>query len=354
MYQSENNFHEDNYFVNEFYPEYEVDDYKNNMYDDNLSIFDEGFNTMMEKGNDDRFVFEEINIEEKNKKPKTEINPLSKTRPTDSETKKDEENPKHLGKKRGLENEVKKDENEEDKKSVEEEDNRKIKKGKYFYIYKEFNKGKPKGRKKGYNNIGEKGKHDKYSNDNIARKIKSKFFSCILNYINSSMIEVEIENPKKKSKTKKFKPFFLKPEQEIIKNVNIDFNLNLLNLQLKDIFSKDTSKKVEKNFGSDKNRKLVQKIYNEKNQERVIKILNMTLYQCLEHFRGTKFYEELSGLEKEYDNVIKELEKKEKEDEEEVEGEAKENYIEKFKDLLNEFKEYFENRNKRNKKTRNN
>ena len=321
MYQSENNFHEDNYFVNEFYPEYEVDDYKNNMYDDNLSIFDEGFNTMMEKGNDDRFVFEEINIEEKNKKPKTEINPLSKTRPTDSETKKDEENPKHLGKKRVLENEVKKDENEEDKKSVEEEDNRKIKKGKYFYIYKEFNKGKPKGRKKGYNNIGEKGKHDKYSNDNIARKIKSKFFSCILNYI---------------------------------KNVNIDFNLNLLNLQLKDIFSKDTSKKVEKNFGSDKNRKLVQKIYNEKNQERVIKILNMTLYQCLEHFRGTKFYEELSGLEKEYDKVIEELEKKEKEDEEEVEGEAKENYIEKFKDLLNEFKEYFENRNKRNKKTRNN
>ena len=80
----------------------------------------------------------------------------------------------------------------------------------------------------------------------------------------------------------------------------------------------------------------------------------MTLYQGLEHFRGTKFYEELSGLEKEYDKVIEELEKKEKEDEEEVECEAKENYIEKFKDLLNEFKEYFENRNKRNKKTRNN
>lgn len=350
MYQ-ENNYEEDNYFSPQCnYPKFEPCE---KIYDNDADIFFEsefGYMTMMENG-DDKFKGGIIDLiqEEGKRKYYSEINPISrvKTKASESSTQKDEEKSKHLGKKREIENEKLEDEKEEDTKSVGKGDDKKKIIGDIFEIYKEFNKRKTKDKKK-----KERGKHDKYANDNIVRKIKSKLFNSILIFINSSMIEVEIENPKKNSKKKLFtKPFFLKIEQEIIANINIDFNLNLLNSQLKDIFSYDTSKKVEKNFGSDKNRKLVEKIYEEKIQKKVIEILNMTLYQCMEHFRGTKFYEELSGLEKEYKIVIKELEQKEKEDDEdEVEGEVKEDYIEKFKDLLNTFKEYYENKKKRKPK----
>ena len=55
----------------------------------------------------------------------------------------------------------------------------------------------------------------------------------------------------------------------------------------------------------DYNKKLVEKIYEERIQEKTIAILVKTFLECLEHFRGNKFYKELEGLEKEYQNVIK-------------------------------------------------
>ena len=52
----------------------------------------------------------------------------------------------------------------------------------------------------------------------------------------------------------------------------------------------------------------------------------------MEHFRGSKFYKELEGLEKDYINAINEFKNK---------GES-ENYINDFKYILNRFEKYLE------------
>ena len=217
--------------------------------------------------------------------------------------------------------------------------------GPIFKIFKEFKDFKNEnliqvGRKR-KNEQG--GKHDKYSSDNVTRKLKTKLFESILGVTNASIKPVEIENPKKYSKKTLYsKDFFLKIDQEIIKDINVENNKKLLKTQLKDIFSNKVSKKVER-YGLDYNKKLVEKIYTEKIQDKTIAILDKTFLECLEHFRGSKFFKELEGLENEYKNVIKGFR--------EI-GED-EDYIEVFKDLVNRFEEYYENKKSRNTKKSN-
>ena len=239
---------------------------------------------------------------------------------------------KLLEKKRETKDEV---ENEEDPKSDEEKTkSTKSIKGAIFEIVKEFDKKISKGRNSKFK-MG--GKHNKFSSDNIIRKIKSNLFDAILRYINASMKEEEVEIYEKNfKKIILSKPFLLKISQEIIKNINVEVNLNLLRSTLKEIFSNDVSKKVE-NHGLDKNKKLIEKIYEENKQKRAISILNMTFNQCLEQFRGSKKYKELDGLEKELQNVINDLKEK---------GESEE-YISDFIDLVNTFEEYYMNKKPR-------
>ena len=130
----------------------------------------------------------------------------------------------------------------------------------------------------------------------------------------------------------------LKPTQEIIRSISIEFNLELLDAKLKTIFSQDISKKVE-NHGLEKNKKLIEKIYSEKKQKKTIDILNMTLNQCLEQIKGSKKYKELEGLENEFKKVIENLEK----------VESKE-YVTKFVESVNSYREYFEDRKPRQTK----
>ena len=183
----------------------------------------------------------------------------------------------------------------------------------------------------------ESGKHDKYCYDNVTRKLKTKLFESILTVLNASINKVQIENPKKYSKKILYsRDFFLKVDQEIIKDINVENNKKLLKTKLKDIFSKKVSKKVER-FGLDYNKKLVEKIYEEKIQGKTIEILEKTFLECLEHFRGTKFYKELEGLEKEYTNIIKGFRDC---------GES-EDYIEIFEDLAKRFEDYYENKKSR-------
>ena len=168
----------------------------------------------------------------------------------------------------------------------------------------------------------EKGtKHDKFCYDNLTRKVKSKLFWVILNFLNSSL-------------SKKFssKYFFLKIRQNIILDTNTIFNRELLNSTLKDIYSNKIYTKVS-NYEEAHNKKLIDEIYREKIELKTISILDKTLLQCLEHFRGSKYYADLGGLENGYQNVIDEFISK---------GETNE-YIEKFKEFLSQFDNYYFN-----------
>ena len=160
--------------------------------------------------------------------------------------------------------------------------------------------------------------HTKNAFDNIVRKIKSKLFGAIIIILNKSLEEkknLEEKKIKKKENQKEKKgeiknECFLKPEQSIILQTNVKENLELLDMKLREIFSKNVSQKV-KNFSKEHqlnyNKNFIEKIKDDPRKQKTNEILDMTFFQCMEHFRGTKKYEALDGLENEYENVIKDM-----------------------------------------------
>jgi hypothetical protein len=210
---------------------------------------------------------------------------------------------------------------------------------KIFNITKEYERQNKKGRKRKFN-LSSNGKHDKFCYDNIVRKVKTKLFEIILFFINLSIIPVEKENQKKNSKKKEFyKPLLVKIDQEIIKTINVEDNLELLESKLKDIFSNKTSKKY-KHLGLDRNKKIIDEIYEQKIQKNTISILNKTFDQCLDHINGINYDEELAGLELRYLNIFKDLRSR---------GNS-EDYISKFKYMVKNFKSFYKNKKARKKK----
>ena len=221
------------------------------------------------------------------------------------------------------------------------------KKEKIFSINKIKKINKKLGRKKLTDNKETKVLHDKYSFDNTVRKIKAKLFNAILAILNKSLEQEENNNntQQRKRKIKVRNGCFLKIEQKTIINTNIKDNLELLNTTLKKIFSRDVGKKVAKYsiHGENYNKNLIKKIEeNNKKYKNTNDILNMTFFQCLEHFRKSEYYEELSGLELEYDNIINEMKKTEEED-----------YVGSFEAYLNTYEEIYKNKRPKNKKVKN-
>ena len=220
------------------------------------------------------------------------------------------------------------------------------KKEKIFSINKIKKINKKLGRKKLTDNKETKVLHDKYSFDNTVRKIKAKLFNAILAILNKSLEQEENNNntQQRKRKIKVRNGCFLKIEQKTIINTNIKDNLELLNTTLKKIFSRDVGKKVANYsiYGENYNKNLIKKIEeNNKKYKNTNGILNMTLFQCLEHFRKSEYYEELSGLELEYDNIINEMKKTEEE-----------NYVDSFKAYLKTYEKIYENKRPKNKKAK--
>lgn len=210
---------------------------------------------------------------------------------------------------------------------------------KIFNITKEYERQNKKGRKRKFN-LSSNGKHDKFCYDNIVRKVKTKLFEIILFFINLSIIPIEKENQKKNSKKKEFyKPLLVKIDQEIIKTINVEDNLELLESKLKDIFSNKTSKKY-KHLGLDRNKKIIDEIYEQKIQKNTISILNKTFDQCLDHINGINYDEDLAGLELRYLNIFKDLRSR---------GNS-EDYISKFKYMVKNFKSFYKNKKARKKK----
>lgn len=162
------------------------------------------------------------------------------------------------------------------------------------------------------------GKHDKYCYDNLTRKVKPKLFESIRNILNLSLSK------------KGYPKTFLKIIQSLILNTNTEFNRDLLKSKLKDIFSNEVYSKV-KNYDKNHNKNLIEEIYKDNILTKTISILEKTLLECLEHFRGSKYYVELEGLEEEYQAFIDELISK---------GETNA-YIMELKEFVSRFDKYY-------------
>ena len=137
-----------------------------------------------------------------------------------------------------------------------------------------------------------KGIHDKYCGDNIIRKIKSTLLSNLTNFINSQIYIIyngKVNEGILKKELKKLNPSLVK---------NVKDNKKFIYKTLKDIFCANISGRYT-NYFNDHNRNLIDNLLNEKDEEKrqkFEKLFGFTFLQCLGHFSGKIYIEELKGL----------------------------------------------------------
>jgi len=144
------------------------------------------------------------------------------------------------------------------------------------------------------NNNNEENEHDKYSDDNVRRKIKRILLTYLLKYINKQ-IKIIYKGKIGKGILKKELKII---NQSLIVNTNVDYNKELLNKTLREIFSEDLSKRYT-TLPLDYNRKVIKELMNDVDEEKRIyfqKLFNITFIESLKHFRGEQ-NKILEGLE---------------------------------------------------------
>ena len=148
--------------------------------------------------------------------------------------------------------------------------------------------------KKRGRNPKESGKHNKFSDDNIRRKIKRILINELQEFINNKINDFYDKNIGQGFFKKKLLPM----SQKQISDASSLFNKEFLNKSLKDIFSENIStrnKTLPLNF----NKRVIEKLINEQDETKRVyfqNLFSLTFIQCLRHFRGELQINELSGL----------------------------------------------------------
>ena len=152
-------------------------------------------------------------------------------------------------------------------------------------------------------NSNEIGKHNKYSQYNIIRKIKTILLSILSSFINSFIYKIYDGNIGKGVLIKELKKL---NQRQIIDGKN---NKLFLKKTLQDIFSDDISGKFT-NYLPKHNKILIDHLINDEdpNKRRSFQLLfSLTFLECLMHFRRSKDIPQLRGL-KSFDDIRKDYE----------------------------------------------
>jgi len=183
----------------------------------------------------------------------------------------------------------------------------------------------------------EKGKHNKYSGDNLFRKCKGIILHSLYLLINKIITDIYKYDPNyDKNKIK-----LLKINQNQIINSDVIFNKQFINKKLKDIFSDKITSRCSR-YNPDHNEILINKLLNEEDQVKkdlFEKIFNLTFLDCLNHFRGTKTVKELNDLTT-YEEICKNFENDE-------------DYLYSFKYYIDNYETIIGNKKWRKKKNKN-
>ena len=138
------------------------------------------------------------------------------------------------------------------------------------------------------------GPHNKYSEDNIIRKIKHLVLNGTMRLINKKIYDIYQGNIGNGI----FKKELLFINQKQKADATVQFNQEFLDKKLGDIFSEDISKRFTI-YPLCHNRKIIEELRNDEDSEKrkfFNNLFNLTFLNCLEHFRGTNHYEELDCL----------------------------------------------------------
>ena len=161
-------------------------------------------------------------------------------------------------------------------------------------------------KKRGRNGPGcSGGDHNKYSDDNIRRKVKHLVLKNNMDFING-----QISKMYSKINQGIFTKKLLTINQRQISNATIDFNKKFLHKKLKDIFSDDISTRYT-NFLPEHNKILINSLMNDQDEEKreyFNGLFNLSFMNCLEHFRGSADFHYLEGMAT-FDEVKGEFEK---------------------------------------------
>ena len=227
----------------------------------------------------------------------------------------------------------------EDLKDMKEKKENKIN-NKPLFKTKEQNKI-PFGRKKQEEkNKGVKGNHNRYSEDNIIRKIKSFFGKSIYKYINKSLKDSKI----------------LKLEIDINKNLKRDLNIKLFKKTLKEIYLESKISNKYKDEKQGHNIDLIKKIYSENKEIEVIKILNLTYLEAFNIFRrkimkeqniNENLLKKIEGIDildnHKFEDITSLLDKIKKEEEKNKNGDINK-YLNDVKYLCEKFENWFKDK----------
>ena len=115
----------------------------------------------------------------------------------------------------------------------------------------------------------------------------------------------------------------------------IEFNQNFLYKKIKDIFSDNVSGRYT-NYPLDNNKRLIEKLLNEKDEFKkkfFTDLFDLTFLDCLKHYTGEKFINELRGFDNLEDEIGK-IRKKYKEDGNDY-VEALKYYLKNYESILN-------------------
>jgi hypothetical protein len=137
-------------------------------------------------------------------------------------------------------------------------------------------------------------KHSKYSSDNTIRKVKHITLENFRNFANEN-IKVKYNNNIGFGMHRK-KLLTINQRQKV--NATIEFNKQFMDKKLYEIFSDKISSRYT-NFDRDFNKKLINSLMNEKDLEKreyFQKLFNLSFFDCLSHFRGSREIKELAGL----------------------------------------------------------
>ena len=140
--------------------------------------------------------------------------------------------------------------------------------------------------------------HDKYTNDNLIKKIKNLILKNLLDFINNKIYNSNIGHMNSEKKL-----FSLQAQKTNTYSLYFKF----MNKNLKDIFSQISEKCS--NHPKDHNKNIIDSLINDKDEIKknyFTKLFSLTFSDCLKNFRGVKDIKELEGF-KDFSSIKEQL-----------------------------------------------
>ena len=209
------------------------------------------------------------------------------------------------------------------------------------------NKKYERGRKKGNDDSSER-KHNKFSADNIIKKIKTQLFNNLIKFVNGIIFCRTNEGIKKCIKKVKYK--------EYADSLKKDKNIEDLQMPIKDILSYEISDKyLSLKKQKDYNKKKLESISKEYNNDKIINfVFNMKFVEWINIFLSKKKVKDFGVLDeeecKEFEEYLPEVNNLL----EEIKQKNDEKYLSHFIFYLYNFENWFYKKNGRTKKKNNN